>query len=26
MQCHNFISDVYNKLNHLKIGKTLSKL
>ena len=25
MQCHNYISDVYNKPNHLKIGWKLSK-
>ena len=26
MQCHNYISDVYNKPNRLKIGWKLSKL
>ena len=26
MQCHNYISDVYNKPNRLKIGGKLSKL
>ena len=26
MQCHNLISDVYNKPNRLKIGLKLSKL
>ena len=26
MQCYNYISDVYNKLNRLKIGWKLSKL
>ena len=26
MQCHNYISDVYNKPNRLKIGRKMSKL
>jgi len=26
MQCHNYISDVYNKPNRLKIGRKFSKL
>jgi len=26
MQCHNYISDFYNKPNHLKIGRKLIKL
>jgi len=25
MQCHNYISDVYNQPNRLKIGRKLSK-